>query len=165
MNKNITRSLLFAAIVFGSFSCSKNETVDATPIKQNVLTHYDYAANETELVSLINDYRVSQGLNILILDNYVTKVAENHDIYMIGKDAISHDFFNQRFQDIVANANGKKVAENVAYKFNNAQSVLNAWINSPEHKLNLLGDFTHFGISIKTNANGVLFYTNIFTKK
>ena len=145
-------------------SCSKNEAAEITPAKETLVT-YNYAETEIELATLINNYRISQGLNALVLDNYVSKISENHDIYMIGKDAISHDFFNQRFQDIVANANGKKVAENVAYKFNNAQSVLNAWINSPEHKLNLLGDFTHFGISIKTNANGVLFYTNIFTKK
>ena len=164
MKKFIFKSLLFFTVLASMSSCSKNEAAEITLAKETVVT-YNYAETETELATLINNYRISQGLNALVLDNYVSKISENHDIYMIGKDAISHDFFNQRFQDIVANANGKKVAENVAYKFNNAQSVLNAWINSPEHKLNLLGDFTHFGISIKTNANGVLFYTNIFTKK
>ena len=38
-------------------------------------------------------------------------------------------------------------------------------LNSAGHKANIEGDFTHFGISIRTNAEGKKYYTNIFVKK
>ncbi|MFN4199584.1 MAG: CAP domain-containing protein, partial [Flavobacterium sp.] len=43
-----------------------------------------------------------------------------------------------------------RVSENIAYNFNTNNAALNAWINSEGHNENLLGDYTHFGISIKT---------------
>ncbi len=157
--------LLSCTVLFLLNSCSNNEEEQTAPIKENVIIDYQYSANETELVNLINNYRISLGLNILILDNYVSKISDGHGEYMISKNQISHDLFEIRYKNIVETQNAKKVAENVAYKFNSSQSTLNAWINSPEHKVNLQGDFTHFGISVKTNSNGVKFYTNIFMKK
>ncbi len=157
--------LLSCSVLFSLTSCSNNEVVETASTKENVIIDYQYTTNESELVNLINNYRTSLGLNILILDNYVSKISDGHGEYMIAKNQISHDLFENRYKNIVETQNAKKVSENVAYKFSSAQSTLNAWLNSPEHKANLDGDFTHFGISIKTNSNGVKFYTNIFMKK
>lgn len=165
MKKLFLKILLSSVIIFSLNSCSNNEATENVLVKENTITIYDYNANETELINLINNYRVSKGLNALILENYISKVSENHDIYMVSKNEISHDLFELRYKDLVDVLGAKKVAENVAYKFNSSQSTLNAWINSPGHKANLEGDFTHFGISIKTNSEGVKFYTNIFIKK
>ena len=146
-------------------SCSTNEDNKVLVPKENISTEYKYVANETELLDLINGYRVSKGLNVLVLENYLSKSSENHVLYMISKNEISHDLFLNRSNDIINTLGANKVAENVAYKFNSANSTLTAWLASPLHKQNLEGDFTHFGISIKTNSEGVKFYTNIFMKK
>ena len=156
---------MLPAILFSLNSCSNDEVSETVPVKENVVTNYDYIAIETDLAKLINDYRASKGLNVLTLDNYVSKISEGHDHYMIDKNEISHDLFDNRYNNIVNVHGARKVSENVAYNFNTAQSTLNAWIKSPEHKANLEGDFTHFGISVKTNSSGVKFYTNIFMKK
>ncbi len=156
---------MLSAILFSLNSCSNNEVSETVSVKENVVTSYDYIAIETDLAKLINEYRASKGLSILTLDNYVSKISEGHDHYMIDKNEISHDLFDYRYNNIVNVHGARKVSENVAYNFNTAQSTLNAWIKSPEHKANLEGDFTHFGISIKTNPNGVKFFTNIFMKK
>jgi uncharacterized protein YkwD len=44
-----------------------------------------------------------------------------------------------------------QVSENVAYNYQSNEGVLNAWLMSDGHKENIEGDYTHFGISIKTN--------------
>ena len=152
-------------LLFSLNSCSKNEGLEIPTQKENVSTEYNYVANERELLDLINGYRVSKGLNVLVLENYISKVSENHVLYMISKNEISHDLFVNRSNDIINALGANKVAENVAYKFNSANGTLTAWLASPSHKINLEGDFTHFGISIKTNSQGVKFYTNIFMKK
>jgi uncharacterized protein YkwD len=164
--KVIFYKFLVVLIFLSGISCSNSNIQEVEKdVKSENITIYNYISSESELVELINDYRISKGLNALILDNYVSKVSENHDNYMIEKNAISHDLFEARFKDIVQNLGASKVAENVAYNFNTSNSTLQAWINSPEHKSNLEGNFTHFGISIKTNSSGIKFYTNIFMKK
>ena len=47
----------------------------------------------------------------------------------------------------------------------NAQSVVNAWLNSDGHRQNIEGDFTDFDISAEQNANGQWYFTNIFVKR
>jgi uncharacterized protein YkwD len=58
----------------------------------------------------------------------------------------------------------KLVGENVAYNFSTSQAVFDAWILSPEHKKNIEGNYTNFGISIRENAKGQKYYTNIFVQ-
>jgi uncharacterized protein YkwD len=85
---------------------------------------------------------------------------------MIEKNVVNHDFFYERSSNIIEVLGAIKVAENVAYNYNNANSVLNAWLNSPDHKKNLDGEYTHIGISISVNAaNGKKYYTNMFMRK
>ena len=50
---------------------------------------------------------------------------------MIEVDNVSHDNFFQRKQSLQTNASANIVSENVAYGFNSAESVVNAWLNSP----------------------------------
>jgi hypothetical protein len=45
------------------------------------------------------------------------------------------------------------------------RNCINAWLKSPGHKENIVGNFTHFGISIRENTEtGKKYYTNIFAK-
>jgi hypothetical protein len=52
-------------------------------------------------MKLINDHRVSVGLNALQQINYVSLKSEEHDQYMITKNVVSHDGFVSRSEDIV----------------------------------------------------------------
>ena len=63
------------------------------------------------------------------------------------------------------NAGALNVGENVAYAYSSAQSVVNAWLNSPSHRSNIEGDFTDFDISAEQNEDGKWYYTNIFIKR
>ena len=166
MKTKLLKAVLLVAIVFTMNSCSKSDSSDTTPaVKEQLITNYDYIQRETDLATLINNYRVSIGLNPLIIINHISAVSEGHDEYMIEKNQLSHDLFDQRFQNLVDVLGAIKVGENVAYNFYSPQDALNAWLNSPGHKANIEGDYTHFGVSIRENANGVTYYTNMFMKK
>ena len=83
MKSLFIKILLPITILFTLNSCSKNEINDTLPEKQTVVVNYEYVTIETDLINLINDYRVNKGLNILKLDNYISKVSENHVYYLI----------------------------------------------------------------------------------
>ncbi len=146
-------------------SCSSDSS-DSTPSEnsnQRVM-NYSYNASELETMEIINNYRVSVGLNKLQQINHISYKSEEHDDYMIVNNVVNHNNFVSRSENIIALLGAKRVGENVAYNYNSPQSVVNAWLNSPSHKENIVGNYTHFGIAIKTNADGKKYYTNIFAK-
>jgi len=156
------------AFALSMVSCSSDSSEAAAPNAANeaaLNAVYDYSSSELELADLINEHRASLGLNPLQTINYISVKSEEHDEYMIGKNALNHDLFEQRSQDIIQALGAVKVNENVAYNYVAPSSALHAWLNSPGHKANIEGDFTHFGIAIRENADGKKYYTNIFIKK
>ena len=164
MKAKMFRALLPLAIVFTMMSCSSDTTEDV--IADKIIETYSYNDTETQLVGLINDYRVSQGLNPLEVINHISYKSEEHNEYMIENNVVNHDYFQARSNNIINVLGAEKVGENIAYNYLTPQSALSAWLNSPGHKANLEGDYTHFGISVTVNPEtGRKYYTNIFMKK
>jgi uncharacterized protein YkwD len=165
MKSLVLKSLLVVAFVLSLASCSSPANEDNSS-KPELIQQYAYSADEMELADLINEYRISKGLNALDVVNHVSFKSEEHNVYMIAKKVVNHDLFDQRSQNIMEVLGAVKVNENVAYNFATPASALNAWLNSPAHKANIEGTFTHFGISIRIDSlTGKKYYTNIFLKK
>ena len=165
MKSLVLKSLVVVALVLSLSSCSSNASEDNIA-KPELVQQFNYSSDELELADLINEYRVSQGLNALEIVNHVSFKSEEHNVYMIAKQVVNHDLFDQRSHNIMEVLGAVKVNENVAYNFATPASALNAWLNSPAHKANIEGTFTHFGVSIRVDPNtGKKYFTNIFIKK
>jgi len=114
----------------------------------------------------VNNYRNSIGLAKLSRLNLVSKEAEIHSAYMLNKEALSHDNFDIRTQNLMNNANALSIAENVAYGYQTAEELLNAWLNSAEHRRKIVEKrYTDFGISAKYNLSGNYYVTQIFIER
>jgi uncharacterized protein YkwD len=163
MAKNILKTGLFIVLIFIVNACSV-ESSDGQKTDYEIVTAYTYSDIELQTMKLINDYRVSNGLGLLEVINHVSFKAEEHNNYMIEKNLASHDDFVNRSENIIKTLGAKKVDENVGYNYQSAEGVLNAWLNSPEHRKIIEGDFNYFGISIRESPEGKKFYTNIFLK-
>jgi uncharacterized protein YkwD len=84
---------------------------------------------------------------------------------MIAKNLVNHRNFVAGSEITVNVMAAKTVSKNIAYNYSSAQSVVSAWLNSPAHKENIEGNFTHFGIYIRSNTTiGKLYGTNIFAR-
>jgi uncharacterized protein YkwD len=154
---------LFAILTFSS--CSTDSLDDKADELELSLKETQAKAIEIEILDLINDHRISNGLSLLEDMSLVKSVAYSHTDYMVDNDVVSHDNFYTRSNYLKANAGAKRVSENVAYGYGTAQGVVNAWIRSESHKANLEGDFTNFDISAEKNEDGRWYFTNIFIKK
>ena len=153
------------AILFTMVSCSSDSS-EATAEDKQVVTTYNYNETESKLITLINDYRQSKGLNPLTVINHISYKSEEHNFYMIDNNVVNHDYFQQRSDNLVRVLGAEKVGENIAYNYQTAESAMSAWLNSPSHKANIEGDYTHLGISVTINPdNGKKYYTNMFIKK
>lgn len=153
-------------MVFALVSCSNDANEDLATTNAVLVQNYDYNGEETQLIDQLNDYRESIGLNRLEVINHISYKSEEHNEYMIEKNELNHDFFPERSKNIMQVLGAVKVNENVAYNYSTPASVLHAWLNSPGHKANIEGNFTHMGVSVRTNpVNGNKYYTNIFMRK
>lgn len=126
---------------------------------------YNYSANEIETLDLVNNYRKSIGLNALVKINFISLKSEEHAKYMIANNVVNHNDFVSRSNEIIKVLGARNVSENIAYNYQTPSGAFDAWLKSPSHKENIIGDFTHFGISIRQDAaTGKKYYVNIFAK-
>ncbi len=161
--KLLTKLPLLALFAMLAFSCSTDSIDDKA--EELILVVPETKPIEIEILELINNHRLSEGLNPLAAMSVVKSVAFSHTDYMVSNNKPSHDNFYTRSKYLKANAGAIRVSENVAYGYSSAQSVVNRWIKSTEHKANIEGDFTNFDISAEKNEEGKWYYTNIFVKK
>jgi uncharacterized protein YkwD len=163
----VSKLLPFLAIValLGLSSCSTDTSIEDEIKAIEVPQAPEAKQIEIEIMELINAHRINKGLNVLEDHNTVKAVAYTHTDYMIQVDNVSHDNFFQRKQSLQLNADANIVSENVAYGFSSAESVVNAWLDSPSHRENIEGNFTDFDISAEQNAEGKWYFTNIFIKR
>lgn len=147
-----------------TFSCTTDDFQES--LDQSVLEKAPPAKEiELEILELINNYRISENLSPLNNLSIIKSVAFTHTDYMVSVNQVSHDNFYQRKASLVENVAAKKVTENVAYAYSSAESVVNAWLDSPGHRANIEGDFTDFEISAEMNKEGKWYFTNIFIKR
>ncbi|NHN26721.1 CAP domain-containing protein [Flavobacterium jejuense] len=164
MNKKIV--ILFALLLTITLltACSSNtENLDSNEIETS--KNYSHSPSELELLDMVNAYRVENGLNALEIIEHISFKGGEHNDYMIATQQVNHDGFSQRKSNFEIVLGAVKVGENVAYGYATTQAAMNAWINSQEHKAVILGDYTHFGISVKTDSNNKKYYTNMYIKK
>jgi len=147
---------LFLLFIF----CGCNNSNEIVKPTQNYTPNKD----EIELAELINKYRVYNLKTPLIHINHISYKSQEHNLYMIEKGVLSHDNFKDRANNLMNVLGAVKVSENIGYNYSTPNAVLNAWINSPEHKHNLDSDYTHFGIAISVDKKGKKYYTNMFMK-
>lgn len=155
---------MVALLAMLTFSCASDDFQES--LDQSVLEKAPPAKEiELEILELINSYRISENLSPLNNLSIIKSVAFTHTDYMVSVNQVSHDNFYKRKTSLVENVSATKVTENVAYAYSSAQSVVNAWLDSPGHRANIEGDFTDFEISAEMNSEGKWFFTNIFIKR
>ena len=114
----------------------------------------------------LNQQRAANGLGPLALSPTLTASAEWKSLHMAFYDYFDHSdpappkarTAGQRMTDCGYANPG--VGENIAAGFNTPSSVMDAWMNSPGHRANILGaSFTVMGIGAGINASGTYYWT------
>lgn len=163
--KLINRSLCLIGIICFFASCSTDPDTEVLETV-NLESHFETAQNQQfayEVLDVINEHRSQLGLADLELHLASEDKAIEHTAYMVEQNQMSHDNFFQR-SDYLKAKGAERVSENVAYGQRTPEAVVAAWLNSPSHKEAIEGDYTHTGIGVISNKNGINYYTQIFIK-
>jgi len=106
-----------------------------------------------QLLNRINQYRQDKGLNSLILDPCLNKVAQGHSGWMYATGTFSHTGKNRSLpKQRCADAGCVCDTETIFFSADmTGQKCFESWLRSPEHNDIMLGNHTKIGIGI---ANG-----------
>ena len=158
---NIVIALIF---VFCSFSCQEQDVYVDYEEYELTLILPETKTIEIEVLELINEHRALLNLNQLQIMPILKSVANRHTRDMIRDGKYSHNNFYLRSEYIKFKTNAATVSENVAYGYQDAPSMVNAWVSSGGHRRNIESNSSHFNISIEPGINGRLYATNIFIR-
>ena len=90
---------------------------------------------ENQLLTVINQYRISRHLSPLKTDETLNTLAREHSLYMEKKESLSHKHFKKRFKK----SHFELCVENVGYStVQTPEGQLKSWQQSPKHNTNLL---------------------------
>lgn len=166
--KLLRLNLLALALLFLATSCQKDESIAIEEANYSIDLSL---ANETdwemanEILNLVNAHRTSLGLPAVVKDQqYASAYAVDHTQYMIEMQEINHDHFNVRSEALKSNG-AITVGENVAFGYNSAEQVVQAWLNSNSHRNIIEGNYTHSGFGVIAAQGNRYYFTQLFYKK
>ena len=119
---------------------------------------------ELEIFYLVNEYRLSNGLNALEFDGIAYDYAAQHTNGMISDGQISHDNFDLRSSNLAQETHADYVSENVGKNYTSAKAIVQAWIKSDTHRKVRDGDFLYTAVSVEADISGTLYFTQLFYK-
>lgn len=133
---------------------------------QAIAQDRDLDALKQTIYDRINEYRASNNLPLLELNSTISQQAEIHSEKMArGKVPFSHQGFEQRIEAINTEIAYRRAAENIAYNSgyeNPAERAVSGWIDSTNHRKNILGNYNLTGIGIAKNQQGEYYFTQLF---
>ncbi|MFO0808694.1 MAG: FG-GAP-like repeat-containing protein [Gemmataceae bacterium] len=136
------------------------------------------SALEQQIVTLVNQQRAAAGLPALTVNVKLNAAAFQHSTDMAGMSyvvgtsaAMQHTLSGSTLPTLVSRADYAgydymALGENIAYGYSDANSVMNAWMNSAGHRANILNTaYTEIGVSVQAGVNGTLYFTQEFGKQ
>ncbi len=136
--------------------------------KLNVPNIDDAKTLENEVIRLVNVERANRGLELLKSNWQLSRVARYKSVDMRDKNYFSHtsptygspfkmmEDFGLRFST---------AGENIAMGQKTAKEVMNAWMNSPGHRSNILSpSFSEIGVGVAKDKYGRFYWTQMFMR-
>lgn len=162
MQKEHCMLRLFYCVIL-TFAIFSGSSCSSEPLEETALVAaINRPEVEQEMLDLVNTHRVALGYNPLQYSTVAYTYASSHNDYMIARGSLSHDNFSARASGIAEEVDAAFVAENIARDYATAQAAFSSWLASSSHQKTIEGDFTHTAVSVKADAAGDLYYTQLF---
>lgn len=131
------------------------------------LTGLIEAYDPVKMLCLVNQQRQRAGRKPLGMSKALENAAQKHSDDQARMRSMTHtgsDGSSPGDRVSRAGYNWNGVAENVAYGYSDEEECMRQWMNSPGHRENILGDYTHFGSAV-SKSGGTPYYTQDFGKQ
>jgi len=137
---------------------------DSPSQAQNAKEAFKLSKDEQAVLDLVNAERAKEKLSALKANEFLTKAARDHSANMAKQGKLDHTL-DDKGPDERVKALGyqfSRVGENIAWGQSTPAAVMESWLSSTDHKANILGEYTEFGIGYATDADGRRYWTQVF---
>ncbi|HTX86618.1 MAG TPA: CAP domain-containing protein [Candidatus Nanoarchaeia archaeon] len=103
------------------------------------------------IIILTNEERTRDGLNPLAVNDELTKAANAKAQAILTAQTFDHTIGGRKFSSWIKDAGYQYIlaGENLAIDFVTAEAVMRAWMNSPDHRANILRDeYADIGVGV-----------------
>jgi uncharacterized protein YkwD len=122
------------------------------------------ASDAERILQLVNAERTSRGLSSLAANTLLDAAAATHATDMAGNNFFAHTGSDGSSVSDRATAAGyvwTKIGENIGLGNVSADDMMDLWMNSTEHRANILDpDFTELGVA--TDDSGTKLWVQVF---
>lgn len=115
-----------------------------------------------DLILIINIERGNRGQTFFLTDSRVAAAAAAHAADMAAMRSVQHqgsDGSDAGDRLIAEGFTWSRWAENLGGGFVDPQALFDAWMGSPSHRANLLGDFQYVGVGTATASDGTPYWS------
>ena len=184
MRKNIKSLLIvlvlvLAAVIFITTTASSTQAINVLGAVQTstvtskaevTLKASEMNDYENTVAAMINNVRVQNGLNAIAANGLLNEVASIRSQDLISRNYVSHYtpegtnvFDVMRANGVSFSYAGENLAQSAPASVGTPEGFLNAWLNSPTHKANILrAQYTKIGVSmVEIDSRRVV--TTVFT--
>jgi len=113
---------------------------------------------EEDLLARHNAHRVANGLDPLVRDPALDAVARDWTVQMAAAEVLSHRTDLREAVETNVTTEWQRIGENVGWG-PNSQWLHQAFVDSPGHNANILGDYNRIGIGATLDDDGDLWVT------
>lgn len=111
------------------------------------------AASIAAVVSQVNATRRRAGVNPLVVDARLARVARGRSAAMAARQRLSHLGWERGLRE--AGTRSDVIGENVAYNYATAADVMRSWLTSAGHRANIVSPmFRRIGVGCVIDADG-----------
>ncbi|MBN1396374.1 MAG: hypothetical protein JW959_15220 [Pirellulales bacterium] len=126
---------------------STHESPQIAPMNEMV-DGVELAAIEANIVKYTNEERVRHGLEPLVVDEQLMETARSHTQWMTRNHSLTHSH---------------GVAENIAMGQPHSSDAVQAWMNSPGHRANMLNsNHRRIGVAAYQTESGTIYWCQQF---
>ncbi len=124
------------------------------------------------MLCMVNETRERYGLPPLVESQPLLQSATDKGSDLIGCNEFSHTACGREFSHWIRETGYMspecwRVGENLAWGVNHegtVAAIFNAWMHSPTHRENILGDFEEIGIDLRVDRMGGLTGVHVWTQ-
>ena len=149
------------------FACALTSLTRATDKKDEKTDELKLTADEEAVVELTNAERKKADLPPLKVNAKLMLAARGHAANMAKQEKVEH-VLDEKDPVARAKAAGYKsefVGENIAWNQKDAKAVLAEWMDSKDHRENILEkEYTEIGVAMAKNSKGEPYWVQVFGK-
>lgn len=152
---------LILLVLSGLASCGK-EAPKSKPLV--IIRPIKPAPSINNYFDIVNEYRIKIGLRPFIYSTFIAEIAHGHSRFMSeGYGRFGHGGWRGRCARLRSEMRSDLCGEIVAMGQKTPEAVLEAWLSSSEHRVAIENPrYTHTGVGVAKNAEGKLYWTQMF---